>query len=166
MLLRVGTPNRIHWKAFFRIAIPLTAVVGLFTAANPGLAWLLVLPASVVLAIHLYRRRQPGPLKPSQGAQMGALIGLCTFVLFAVLMAARVASDPAEYRHLMAQALQEAMARNPDPAGQQMMQSFFGGTGGLVIVTAVCLVFALALLLAIGSVSGVLAARFSRGKNS
>src|ERR1041385_7562161 len=52
------------WKKFFRIVFPMAVLVGASTAAMLPVGLLIFLPASVVLAIHLYRRRQqPGPIK-------------------------------------------------------------------------------------------------------
>jgi hypothetical protein len=163
MLLRVGRPDQIHWSTFLRIAVPLAAVVGLFSGVNVILAWLLLLPGSVMLAIHLYRRRQPGLLRTSQCAKLGGATGLFSFAFFAAVIVVRVAMDPAAYRHMMAQAMQEAVARNPTAEAQQMAERL-SGTGGVLLLSALGMLFLLAFMLVIGSVSGALAATFSREK--
>jgi hypothetical protein len=56
------------------------------------------------------------------------------------------------------------LARNPTPEAQQMVQSLFSGTTGVVLISAMGMALVLAFLLVIGSVSGALAARFSRQK--
>jgi hypothetical protein len=165
VLLRVGQqPGKIHWKTFLRTAVPLAAVVGLFTGANVLVAWLLLLPGSVMFAIYMYRRRWPALLRPFEGAKLGASIGLASFGFFAIVIAIKVVADPAEYRHMVAQAIQDALARNPTPEAQQMVQSLFSGTTGVVLISAMGMALVLAFLLVIGSVSGALAARFSRQK--
>jgi hypothetical protein len=162
MLLRVGRSDRIQWKTFLRIAVPLAAVVGVSPAIHPALAWLL-LPGSVIFAMHFYRR-QTGPLRPSQGAKLGAFIGLASFGFYVVLFAIKVAGDPGGFRQDMASVIQQAIARNPTPEARQMAEAILSGTGGIVLLSALGMAFVLAFLLVIGSVSGALAARFSREK--
>jgi hypothetical protein len=163
MLLRVGQPDRIQWKTFLRIAVPLAAVVGVSPAVHPLLA-LLLLPGSVIFALHVYRRKQTGPLRPFQGAKLGAFIGLASFGFYTVLFAIQVAGDPGGFRRDMASVIQQAIARNPTPEARQMAEAILSGTGGLVLFSALEMGFLLAFLLAIGSASGALAARFSREK--
>lgn len=163
--MHVGQADRIHWKSFLRTALPLAAVVGVSLMVSPALL-LLLLPGSVIVAIQLYRRRQPGPLRPSQGAKMGALIGLVSFGVYALLFAIRVAGDPAEFRQQMSALIQEAIARNPTtPEARQMAESLFSGTGGLVFFFATGLALLLVFLLVLGSVSGALAGKFFKEKS-
>lgn len=163
MLLRVGEPVGIDWKTFFRVALPLAAAVGASQVVFPPLT-LLLLPGSVIIAIQLYRRRQPGPLRPAQGAKMGASIGFVSFGVYVLVFVIKVAGDPAGFRQQLAALIQEAIARNPTPESRQMAEAFFGGTGGLVFFFAIGMAFLLGFLLVLGSVSGALAARFSREK--
>jgi hypothetical protein len=164
MPLHVGHPDRIRWKSFLRLALPLAAVVGVSLAVYPALL-LLLLPGSVIVAIQLYRRRQPGPLRTSQGAKMGALIGSISFGVYALLFGMKVAADPAEFRQQMSTLIQEAIARNPTPEARQMAESLFSGTGGLVFFFGVGMALLLVFLLVFGSVSGALAARFFKEKS-
>lgn len=163
MLLRVGETPRIQWRSFFRIALPLAGVVGVSQTVFPAIA-LLLLPGSVILAIQIYRRRQPGPVRPAHGAKMGAFIGLVSFGVYALFFVIKVAGDPAGFRQQMAALIQEAISRNPTPEARQMAEALFRGTGGLVFFFAVGMVFLLGFLLALGGISGALAARFSREK--
>jgi hypothetical protein len=164
MPMHVGQADRIHWKSFLRVALPLAAVVGVSLAVYPALL-LLLLPGSVIVAIQLYRRRQPGALRSSQGAKMGALIGLVSFGVYALLFAIRVAGDPAEFRQQMSALIQEAITRNPTPEARQMAESLFSGTGGLVFFFAIGLALLLVFLLVLGSVSGALAAKLFKEKS-
>jgi hypothetical protein len=113
----------------------------------------------------MYRRRQPGPLAAWQGAKMGAFIGLASFAFFAVFFAVDVGMDPAAYRQNIDQAVQKAVASNPDPQVQQMLHSLLTGTRGTVVFTAILMVFSLGFLAAIGGISGSLAAVFFRKKS-
>lgn len=166
MPLRVHQPDRIRWKSFLRVAFPVAAVLGISLAVYPAIL-LLLLPVSVILTIQLYRRRQPGSLRASQGAKMGALIGLVCFGVYAVLLGIKAAGDPVGFRQQLAAVIQEGIARNPStPEARQIAESMFGGTGGLVFFLALGMGLLLVFLLVIGSLSGALAARYFRGKSS
>ncbi len=154
-----------QWKNFSRIALPLAAVAGFFTASGSALGWLVLLPGSVVLAIYIYRRRQPGALTSWQGAKMGVCTGIFSTAFFAVFFVVKVVLDPAAFRQALDTNMHQAVARNPDPQVLQMAQSLLSGTAGMVIFTAVFIVVTLVLLLIIGGVSGALTAAFSRKKS-
>ena len=165
ILLRVGQgPEQIHWKTFLPIAVPLAAAIGVSPVFHPALVWML-LPVSVLLAIHLYRRREPGLLRPQEGARLGAFSGLVSFGFYSAVIAFTVVTHLAEYRQATAQAIQEFLTRNPTPQAQQMAQWLLNGTRGVVLTLAMGLVVVLLFFLLIGSVSGALAARFSRKKS-
>jgi hypothetical protein len=163
MLLRVEQPDRIHWKPYLRIAAPMALVVGVSPIIHPALSWLL-LPAVVILSIHLYRRRYPDPLRPGQGAKMGAVTGLAGFSVYALIIAIKAAADPAAFRQEITAVIQEAIARNPSAEARQMAETLLSGTGGIVLFAAISMGFLLLFLLVIGSVSGALAARLSKEK--
>ncbi len=165
MLLRVGHPDQLHWKTFLRIATPLAGVVAFFTAANLLLGLLMLLPGSVILAIHIYRRRQPGPFRTRQGAKLGALVGFLSFACLAIVLAVLVARDPTTYRQETEKAVKEALARNPSPQAQQLVEKWFTGPAGTVRLTALGMTFLLVLLLIIGSLSGALAAALVRNRS-
>lgn len=167
LLLRVGHPGQIQWKIFLRAAAPLAATVAFFTAYNPLLAWLVLLPGSVVLAIYLYRRRQPGPLRASQGAKLGSFIALLVFVFSSLLFAVAVSRDPAAYRQEVDKAvktIQDMEARNPQ--APQISQSLSNGIYGIVLFTTMSLASLLVFLLIVGSAIGALAASLSRERSS
>lgn len=163
--LRVGQPNPIHWKSFLRVAVPLAVALGLFTAYGPLQGWLILLPVSVFLAIYVYQRRHTGPLKPAQGAKMGAVIVLISFALPVIIVAVSVARDPAGYRQQIENQIKDAVAHNPNPQFQQMAQTMLSGTGGIALVTAVGMTMVLLFLLVIGGASGALATVFFRAKS-
>ncbi len=164
-LLRVGQGDRIDWKSFLRIAAPLALAVGLLTAYSPLLGALILLPGSVFLAVHVYRRRTLGPLRAAQGARMGAVVGTISFAVLAVLFAASVAYDPAGYRQQVESQVKEALARNPSPQAQQVVQNLFSGPRGIALLLAMGMAVTLVFLLVISSVSGALAASLVRNKS-
>lgn len=164
-LLRVGQPDKIDWKVFLRIAAPLALAVAFFTPYSPLVGWLVLLPGSVFLAIHFYRRRRPGLLKTAQGAKLGALIALLTFAVLAVLLAILIAHDPAAYRRDAENAVRDALARNPSPQAE-VVRALFAGPRGVAVLTAMGMAILLAFLLAIGSIAGALAASLGRNKSA
>jgi hypothetical protein len=160
---RVGAPDSVDWKTFLRIAAPTAGVVGIVAILFP-LVWLALFPASVFLAIHLYRRGRPASLKTSQGVKMGALIGFFTFLILALYVVGQVVQDPAVYRQNMQSALKEAAGRNPTPETAQMAENL-SGTAGLVLLSVFATVFALGFMAVIGAISGAVAASLSRHKS-
>jgi hypothetical protein len=161
--LSVGTLDRIDWKRFLSIAAPLAGLVGILTAYVPPV-WLVLFPGSVFLAVHLYRRRRPGPLKTAQGARMGALVGLLTFTVLVLLLVAAIAHDPAGYRQEAESGMRDALARNPSPQAAQMAQAL-SGPRGVALLTIMGMSVLLVFTLIIGSVSGALAASLGRNKS-
>ncbi len=145
----------------------MAALVGLSSVAIPPLGLFIFLPASVILGIHLYRRRQQlGPIKASLGARLGAFTGLLSFAFFLVDSAVAVARNQAEYHEAIAKAVRDAAARNPDPQIQQTVQSLFNGTGGMLFFALLAAGFALVFFLIIASLTGALAATISGGKKT
>jgi hypothetical protein len=161
--LGLDASHRIQWKSFFRTALPLAAVAGFFTAYGSPLG-IILFPASVVLAAYIYRRRQPGALAAWQGAKMGAFMGLLSSVFFALVLAAEYVADAPAFRQAMVMNGQEIVAHSLTPESQQMAQSWFSGAHAVAVITALLVVSTLVSLLAIGAVSGTLAAAFF-GKN-
>ncbi len=107
--LAFSPSGRILWKKFSRIVLPMAVLVGASTAALLPLGLLIFLPASVILGIHLYRRRQQlGSIRASLGARLGAFTGLLSFAFFFIVFALAVASHRAEYREIVAKALKDA----------------------------------------------------------
>jgi len=162
------SPSRhILWKNFTHIILPMAVLVGASSVAIPLLSLLVLLPASVVLGIHLYRRRQQlGPIRASLGARLGAFTGLLSFGFFLIVFAVAATSHQAEYREIIAKALQDATASNPDPQIQQMMHFLFSGTAGMLFLTVVVLGFMMIFFLIISSVTGALAATVSGDKKT
>lgn len=128
-----------------------------FTAANLLLGLLVLLPGSVILAIHIYRRRQPGSFRPRQGAKLGAVIGLISFACLAIVLTVLVARDPVTYRQETEKAVKEALARNPNSQAQELVEKWFTGPEGTLRLTALGMTFLLVLLLIVSSLSGALA---------
>jgi hypothetical protein len=164
--LRQDASRRVQWRNFFRIVLPLAAVAGFFDVAMPPVGGFILLPGSVVLAIYIYRRRQPGPIPSWQGAKMGAFIGMLSSAFFALVLGVEYAADAPAFRQAMVKNGQEIVAHSFTPESQQMAQVWFSGTHGVAVITTLLLVSTLLYLLIIGGVSGALAAAFSSNKSA
>jgi hypothetical protein len=156
----------IDWKGFLRIATPLALLVGLFTYYAPPVGALILLPASIFVAIHLYRRRHTFVLRASQGAWLGAVIALLGCVIIAVLAVIGIVNDPVAYRHTSEEQFRQMLASATDPNVKQMLETVVSKVGAAFFVTALEVPFDLGFLLTIGGVSGALAATLPRHRPS
>ena len=80
-----------------------------------------------VLAVVMYRKQVPGVvITPGMGMKIGALAGVCGFMLNAVLTMASFAlfRSNSDFRGAMQEQMQKQMANNPDPKAQQIVQHF------------------------------------------
>ena len=154
----------IQWKSFARTAAPLAAFTGMLTVMAPGLGFFVLLPGSLMVAIYIYRRTRPAPMRGGQGARMGALMGLLSFVFFTVFFLVAVSLNQPKYREVIVDRIHEVAAQNPDQQAQQMLQ-WFATTDGLITVTAIFLIFVLVFFVIIGVGSGALAVTLGKPRN-
>jgi hypothetical protein len=154
----------IQWKSFSRTAAPLAAFTGMLTVMAPGLGFFILLPGSLMVSIYIYRRTRPAPMRGGQGARMGALMGLLSFVFFTVFFLVAISLNQPKYREVIVNMIHEAAAQNPDQQVQQVVQ-WFATTDGLITFTAMILAFALVCFLIIGVGSGALAVILGKPRN-
>ena len=88
----------IQWKSFSRTAAPLAAFTGMLTVMAPGLGFFVLLPGSLIVAIYIYRRTRPAPMRGGQGARMGALMGLLSFSSLRLFFKSRFSRNQPKYR--------------------------------------------------------------------
>ena len=157
-------PIRIHWKGFLRIAAPLALISGL-TGLYPPLG-LPVFLASVVASVYLYRKRHLGPLSAFQGAQLGAFMGLLSYLTLVIPSSASCALARNACREGLVSALRDAAKFNPTPQAQELLQSLQQSDARLFGFLAFAFFVALLFMLAFGAVTGALAAGLSRDKPS
>ena len=129
------------------------------------LGLLICLPGSVLWAIHVYRRRVPGPLSSGRGAKLGSVLGLLSFASFAVIFSLLIAHNRDQVHQALVQAVHEAAAKNPDPAIQPMFHFFTDTDAGLVVFVLLFLAFILVLFLLFAAAAGALSVAFSRDKS-
>jgi hypothetical protein len=151
----LSSTSGIDWKYFLRTAIPLAALTDVLTMTLHPLAIFVFLPANLVWAISRYTRQRPIVIRSGQGARMGALMGLLSFVFFAAFFLVSISLQRTQYHDLMVSQIQQISAQNPDPQAQQVLQ-WFTTPDGLIAFTAFALITLLLLCLALGSGSGAL----------
>src|SRR5262249_1638757 len=78
-------PGQIQWKKSGRVAVPLSVLAGISIAVIAPLG-LLIFFGGIVYSVNRYRREHPGHLRASQGALLGALNGLISFLVSAALL--------------------------------------------------------------------------------
>ena len=154
-----GSWRTIEWRAFLRISLPLAFLAGTLTVLFTPLG-LAMLPASVILAIARYRKEHCPQMTPAQGGWLGASTGLFSFVFFLIFAGIRAVMNRAETRQNILNALQEQLARNPDPNFHQMA-NWLATTPGIIFSVALGMMMFLALFVGLATVTGTLTAAFS-----
>jgi hypothetical protein len=154
--------NRIDWpQALPSVAwaVLLAGVLTLFTFGSLGLGMLVAGALSVVL----YRRNHRGfNLSAGAGARLGAMTGTLGFgvILVGLAVAVFIFHAGAKIHGLLLTAMQDYMARHPNPDSQQVLELFKTPTG---IVFA--LILALFTCVAFSTAGGALGALFFRRKH-
>jgi hypothetical protein len=122
--------------------------------------------ASVIAGVYLYRKRHLGPLSASQGAQLGALMGLLSYLVLMVPLSTACALARDTCRDNLVTNLKEAVKFNPAPQAQEFAQALQQSDARLFGFYAFALFVALLFMLAAGAVTGALAAGLSRDKGA
>jgi hypothetical protein len=118
------------------------------------------------ISVALYRRRSArGVISGGMGARLGVVSGGFGFVIFALIRAVSIVvfHAGARLRAEMLQALDQAIARNPDPQAQAMLQYFKSPDGFTFLMIFVTLA-ALVSFLLLSTVGGLLGAKILGNK--
>jgi hypothetical protein len=114
------------------------------------------------LSVVLYRRRTLGGLvKAWTGAQVGAVSGLFSFGMAAIIEAVAVAvmRSGGQVRGKMLEAIEQAASRTSDPQAQQVFD-YFRSPAGMAVMMVFVLFFALILFIIVGGIGGALGGVF------
>jgi hypothetical protein len=114
------------------------------------------------LAVVIYRRRAAGALvKASTGAQLGAVSGMFSFGMAAIVEAVAVAvfRSGAQVREKMLGAIQQAASRTNDPQAQAVFD-YFKSPAGMALMMVFVLIFALVSFIVLGGIGGALGGVF------
>ncbi len=149
--------DRLDWRHAFPVAL----TAGIVLALCWALPWLTFLMWGLVggaLAVALYQRRKQVTITAGLGARLGAVTGLLGFVAFAVIISLELlATRGAGIRELWRQMLEQAAARNPNPAVQEMIQRL-STPEGMALLFTITMVIVLAAFLVFSSIGGVIGA--------
>jgi hypothetical protein len=122
----------------------------------------LTFPAAVLgagfLAVALYSRRTPGPVRTARGAQLGAISGIFCFGITAIFVA--LASTAPDFRariraQIIDQAQKWAAARPPDPQVQAALEQLKSPEGLVMMLVIGSVIFSV-LFIALASLGGAL----------
>jgi hypothetical protein len=147
----VQWPHALPACAIAALAAALLMCLGLMV---PFLAML----GAGFLAVVLYRRGTLGYLvKASTGAQLGAVSGLFSFGMAAIIEAVAVAlfRSGAQVREKMLEAIQQAASRTSDPQAQAVFD-YFRSPAGMAVMMVFVLIFALASFIVLGGIGGAI----------
>ena len=145
----------IDWKKFLRVALPLSLLAG-FSIVKFALG-LLVFIAWVMGAVSWYRRKHSSALTTKQGAKLGAVAGLLSFVLPTIVVVIVMVQHSAEYRQQAMLMFQQRLGPNPDPQTLHIAQ-WFSSPQGFVLEVVFTVLFLLAIVAIISSLVGAISA--------
>lgn len=128
-----------------------------FASGLPPLGWLLLL-GGVVMVVRLYHRRSLMPVGAAQGAQMGAALGLMSFLVTAIPSTLFCALHRNECHQALTSFLNDVAASSPDPRVPGILHSVAQSDQSLFGFFALVLCFSLVLNMALGAASGAIAA--------
>ena len=154
----------IQWKSFARTAAPLAAFTGMLAVPQLQVGLFILLPICLILAIYIYRRTRPAPMRSGQGARMGALMGLLSFVFYTAFFLVTVSLNLPKYREFIVNLVHDAATQNPDQLVQQKMQ-WFATPDGMIAMTFLILAGILISFLLVGMGTGALAVALSKSRN-
>jgi hypothetical protein len=104
------------------------------------------------------------PVRASHGAQMGAVLGLMSFLVLTIPSTLLCVLERNECRQALMKALNDAAPNNPDPRLQQFLHSLAQSDQSLFGLLALAMVFFLVILMALGAASGAITAALSADK--
>lgn len=117
------------------------------------------------LAVSRYQRRRGIGTSTGDGAKIGALSGVIGYVIFAIVASIQYILQPALVRDELVKAIQDAQARNPNPATQDMVQKLSTPEGlGIVLVLGMIVLFIG--FIALSAFGGMITAAISRRSQS
>jgi hypothetical protein len=152
-------PGKIQWRRFLPTAVPLGFLSGLFGMF--GLFGLLPLIASVIFAIRRYRPYHPGILTRRVGALLGATIALLAVPPLALIVGLAVAADQNDTHQELVRKAAETAAQTPE---LHNFAAWVATREGFVVLVVLGLIFYMAFMVAIGSITGALAVTIRKNR--
>jgi hypothetical protein len=136
----------------------------LILVAGHPLLILLALPLGGWFAVFLYSRRAEHlPLNAGLGARIGAVTGLTAFGLYALVTAIVLVFQRAQFLGAIKKAMADAVAQNPNPQTQQIVDKLMSPEGIAVLVT-ITVVIMFFVFLVLCSIGGAIGGSMAKGK--
>ena len=166
---KIRTP--ITWST----ALPKAAISGFATVVflvailaltKSAFSLLIVIPLGGVFSVWLYARgKDPNEIAAGTGARVGAVTGLFSYLIYGIIVAAQVSSQKGMIEETMRKAIEQAVARNPNPQTQAMMNQIMTPEG-IATILAVSAVIFLFVFLIFGALGGSVGAAMLRNKSA
>lgn len=149
--LHFAHPTPINWRKFLSVALPLSLLAG-YSIVKFALG-LLVFIACVMGAVSWYRRKHSGALTTKQGAKLGAVAGILSFILPLIVIVVVMVRQSAEHRKQLELMMQQRLGPNPDPQTLHIAQ-WLSSPQGFVFEVILSVLFLLAIVAIISSLIG------------
>lgn len=125
--------------------------------AAAGLFGIVLFLVSLIIAIAVYRREHPGPLTTTQGAVLGAVMGLVSYIFVLIYAAVEASRHFGEFRRQWLDNLQQRMGTNPDPQIQQFIHWASTNQGILVLSLVSAVITAVFIAVVTGIIGAITA---------
>jgi len=119
----------------------------------------------VILSIRLYRKHHFGPIRTGQGALLGAALSVLSFVVVVAIFAVYYSSNNAQLKDALNKAVNDAVARNPNPEAAQTMHSLLDSPGGMLALFSFMTFILFCINTVFACLAGALAASFGQDKH-
>jgi hypothetical protein len=159
-----GAPSNIQWQRYFKVAWPLALAAGIATGFFAPGGFLLFLPVAVILSVRLYRKHHFGRISTGQGALLGAALSILSFVVVVAIFALYYSSHTAQFKDALTSAVNDAIARKPNPEAAQTLHALLDSPGGVLAVFSFFTFIVFCLNTIFACLAGALAASFGQDK--
>jgi hypothetical protein len=140
-------------------------LVAILAATKLAIFLLVVIPLGGVLSVWLYARgKDPNEIVTGTGARLGAVTGLFSYFIYGIIVAAQISTQRGLIEETMRKAIEQAVARNPNPETQAMMNQIMTPEGIATILTVSAVIF-LFVFLIFGALGGSIGAAMLRNRN-
>ena len=165
--LPVRDPGEMDWRQALpaaALAAGLGGFVFLLIAVaegQPKLSFIAWMVGSGLLSVPIYRRKHLGNITTLVGAKVGALAGLLSFIIFAILTSGQILASRGggQLRAMLEEQLKRSVSQSGDAATQALLQRFLTPEGMATLI-ALGMVLMLFGFLILASIGGAIAGTF------
>jgi hypothetical protein len=139
-------------------------LLALLSVLQSAVLVLLVVPVGGFFAIWLYARgKDAGQVWLGTGARIGAVTGLFTFLIYGIIVAAQFTAQKGMVQETMRKAMDQALARNPNPQAQALVNQLMTPEGVATLITMTVVIF-LFVFLIFGAIGGSVGAAIMKNQ--